>query len=83
MEPIIASVNWIKSVIIIALIPPNAEYASVIEQAIARVTQPGNPNTISPNFTAAKLTAPITNTLNTNPKYNARNPRKNAAGFPL
>ena len=83
MEPIIASVNWTKSVIITALSPPNAEYASVMEQAITRVTQPGNPKTISPNFTAAKLTAPITNTLNTSPRYNARKPRRKAAAFPL
>ena len=54
-----------------------------MEQAIVSVSQPGQPNTISPNFTAARLTAPITNTLNTNPRYKARNPRKNAAALPL
>ena len=37
----------------------------------------------NPNFTAAKLTAPITNILNTRPKYRALNPLKNAAALPL
>ena len=47
-----------------------------------KVNHPGKPNTISPNFTAAKLTVPITKTLNTNPRYRALKPRKNAAAFP-
>ena len=59
------------------------EYIKVIEPAIARVIHPSHPNTISPNFTAAKLTAPITKILNTNPKYNALNPLRNAAALPL
>jgi hypothetical protein len=67
----------------IALSPPSAEYASVIEQAIVSVTHPGQPSTISPNFTAAKLTDPITNTLKISPRYNARNPLRKAAAVPL
>ena len=68
---------------ITAFKPPNVLYAKVIEQAIVRVNQPGHPRTISPNFIAAKLTAPITKTLKTKPRYNALNPRKKAAAFPL
>ena len=61
----------------------NKEYINVIEQAMLKVNQPGSPNTISPNFIAAKLTDPITSTLKINPRYKARKPLKNAAAFPL
>ena len=67
---------------IIALRPPRALYNRVIEQAIDSVSQPDQPSIISPNFIAARLTAPITKTLKIRPKYNALNPRRNAAGFP-
>jgi hypothetical protein len=60
-----ANVNRTKSVTMTASSPPTEEQANVMEQAMVNVTHPGNPNTISPNFTAAKLTAPITNTLKT------------------
>ena len=68
---------------IIALKPPNVLYNKVIEHAINKVNHPGQPKTISPNFIAARLTVPITNTLKITPKYNALNALRNEAAFPL
>ena len=53
---------------ITAFSPPNVEYTNVIEHATTSVFQPGQLRTISPNFMAAKLTAPMTNTLKMSPK---------------
>ena len=57
-------------------------YNKVMAPVTSRVSQPGQPSKMPPNLMAASETVPITSTLKTSPKYNARNPRNTAAGLP-
>ena len=81
-EPIMAKMNCTKSVRMTARNPPSVLYNKVMAPVTSRVSQPGQPSKMPPNLMAASETVPITSTLKTSPKYNARNPRNTAAGLP-
>ena len=70
-DPIMAKMNWTKSVRMTARNPPSVLYKRVMAPVTSKVSQPGQPSKIPPNLMAASDTVPITSTLKTSPKYNA------------
>jgi hypothetical protein len=81
-DPIIAMANCTKSVSTTPVSPELAAYSTVTAPPTSTDVSRLQPSSTPAILVAARLTDAMIMTLKNTPRYTARNPRRNAAGFP-